>query len=130
MKAILDAGPLIALWDKEDRHHAWALELFQKYQGPYFTTESVLTEVAHMTGKAAQIISAIRAGRFLFEGSLHEDAAAIERVLLAYKQADLADASIVALSERKTKLPVLTTDRNDFAFYRRADKTAIQIIAP
>jgi len=130
MKAILDAGPLIAAWDKTDANHLWAREVLKKYPGPYLTTESVLTEVAHMTGKDAEIIEGVRTGRFVFDGSLKTDAAAIQRVLFAYAQSDLADASVVALSEKEKTLPVLTTDKRHFATYRRADKSALPLVMP
>ena len=130
MKAILDAGPLIAAWDKTDEHHQWANALLKQYPGPYLTTEFVLSEVAHMTGKDAEIIEGVRTGRFIFSGSLKEDAPAIQRVLFAYSQSDIADASLVVLSEKETKLPVLTTDKRHFQSYRRADKSALPIVTP
>ena len=130
MKAILDAGPLIALWDKSDKHHQWAGDVFAKYAGPYLTTEFVLSEVAHMTGKDAEIMEGVRTGRFVFDGGLKADAAAIQRVLFAYSQSDIADASIVVLSEKEKNLPVLTTDRRHFPAYRRADKSALPVVTP
>lgn len=130
MNAILDAGPLIASWNKEDQDHDWAVSVLKKYPGPYLTTEPVLTEVAHMTGKDAEIIEGVRAGRFLFDGNLREDAAAIQRVLHAYDQSDIADASIVVLSEKRKALPVLTNDRKHFVVYRRADKSPVPIVTP
>ena len=130
MKAILDAGPLIAAWNTDDEHHAWAQSIFKEYGGPFYTTESVLTEVAHMTGQDDLVIEGVKTGRFVVAGSLHQDAAAIERLLAAYSQCDLADASLVAVSERKKAMPVLTTDRRHFATYRRADKSALPFIAP
>ena len=130
MKAILDAGPLIAAWDKSDEHHKWAKDIFKKYPGPYLTSEFVLCEVAHMTGRDAEIIEGVRTGRFIFDGSLSTDAAAIQRVLFTYDQSDIADASIVALSEKEKKLPVLTTDKRHFPTYRRADKTPLPVVTP
>lgn len=130
MKAILDAGPLIASWNADDKHHSWADNIFKEYQGPFFTTESVLTEVAHMTGQDALVIEGVRTGRFIISGSLLADATAIERMLSDYSQCDLGDASIVAVSERKKTAPVLTTDRRHFATYRRADKSAVPFVAP
>jgi len=130
MKAILDAGPLIAAWDKSDAYHHWAQTTLKKYSGPYLTTELVLCEVAHMTGKDAAILEGVRTGRFLIGVSLKADAAAMQRVLFAYGHSDLADASIVVLSEKEPHLPVLTTDKRHFSTYRRADKTALPMVAP
>lgn len=130
MKAILDAGPLIAAWNTDDEHHAWAISSFKEYGGPFYTTESVLTEVAHMTGLDDLVIEGVKTGRFIVAGSLQQDAAAIERVLSAYSQCDLADASLVAVSEKKKMLAVLTTDRRHFATYRRADRSVLPFVAP
>ena len=130
MKAILDAGPLIAAWNKDDAHHEWARQLFQKFTGPFFTTEPVLTEVAHMTGQDTLIVEGVRSGKFIVAGSLQQDASAMARALAAYADCDLADASLIALSERRPSVHVLTTDKRHFVKYRRADKSAIPLETP
>jgi predicted nucleic acid-binding protein len=43
---------------------------------------------------------------------------------------DLADASIVVVSERHPRSQVLTIDRRDFSIYRRNDRQVIEFIAP
>lgn len=49
MKSILiDAGPLIALFDKSDQHHNCALNFIKGYKGFLWTTWPVITEVTHM----------------------------------------------------------------------------------
>ena len=132
--AILDAGPLISLWGRVDKekveHRAWAQELFQKFSGPFFTTEMVLSEVAHLTGRDLQIIELVRSGYLLIDASLKEDAPAIERCLMTYPYCDLADASVLAVSERRLKLKILTTDRRHFSTYRRRDKSAPELELP
>jgi predicted nucleic acid-binding protein len=53
------------------------------------------------------------------------------RTLMArYEKMDLADASIVVLSERLPRSQVLTADRKDFGVYRRNDRPVIDFIAP
>jgi predicted nucleic acid-binding protein len=51
-------------------------------------------------------------------------------VLFAYADSDIADASVVALSEKAQNLPVLTTDKRHFSTYRRADKSALPVVTP
>jgi predicted nucleic acid-binding protein len=134
MKAILDAGPLIALWGRgdrhPDRHREWAREIFRQYDGPFFTSESVLCEVGFMTGMADQILEGVAKRHFVIGINPEADAAAMARVLRVFKHCDLADSSVVVLSEKLPKLDVLTTDRRHFAAYRRADKTALPLILP
>ena len=98
------------------------------------TTEPVLTEVAYF----------LRTDRVdvdpLFQ-LLERDAVRLDlqvaahwprlRTLMArYDQMDLADASIVVLSERHPRSQVLTVDRTDFNIYRRNDRQVIDFIAP
>jgi predicted nucleic acid-binding protein len=53
------------------------------------------------------------------------------RTLMArYPRMDLADASIVMMSELHTRCQVLTVDRRDFAVYRRHDRQVIPFVGP
>jgi predicted nucleic acid-binding protein len=130
MRAILDSGPLVALWNAESELAAWVHDLFQRFSGPYYVTEPMLTEVSHLTGRDKAIIEGLRTGRFLLTEGLIEQVADIERVLDQFPHADLADASLVALSERHRRLSILSTDRRHFLTYRREDGTALQLELP
>ncbi len=130
MKAIIDAGPLIAAWNQDDQHHAWAEKVLTDFSGPYFTTEPVLTEVAHMTGLPDLILEGVASGKFIVAVSLLEDGAAMLRLVNHYPDCGLADASLIALSEKRPALSVLTTDKRHFQKYRRADKSPMPIVTP
>ena len=106
----------------------------KQVRSPMLTTEPVLTEVA----------SFLRTDRVdvdpLFQ-LLERDAIRLElpvaahwprlRTLMArYDQMELADASIVVLSERHPRSQVVTVDRADFSIYRRNDRQVIDFIAP
>ena len=47
-----------------------------------------------------------------------------------YRQMDLADASIVVMTELHARSQVLTIDRTDFSVYRRNDRQVIDFVAP
>src|SRR5262245_55935482 len=111
MRAILDSGPLIALWNDDPELRDSVKESFQKLTGPYHVSEPVLTEVAHLTGRDRQILEALRTGKFLLTEGLLDQLDDLQRLLEKYPHCDLADASIVALSERHRRMDVLTTDR-------------------
>jgi predicted nucleic acid-binding protein len=130
MKAIIDAGPLIAAWNQDDQHHAWAEKVLTEFSGPYFTTEPVLTEVAHMTGLPDLILEGVASGKFIVAVSLLEDGAAMLRLVNHYPDCGLADASLIALSEKRPTLSVLTTDKRHFQKYRRADKSPVPVVTP
>jgi hypothetical protein len=53
------------------------------------------------------------------------------RVLMRrYERMDLADASVVVMSEVHARSQVLTLDAKDFGVYRRNDRQMIRFIAP
>ena len=47
-----------------------------------------------------------------------------------YARMDLADASIVVMTELHTRCQVITVDRNDFSTDRRNDRQVIDFVAP
>jgi predicted nucleic acid-binding protein len=132
--AICDTGPLVAYLNRNDPYHSRAIALMKQVRSPMLTTEPVLTEVAYF----------LRADRLdvdpLFQ-LIEREAIRVDlpiaahwprlRTLMArYQQMDLADASIVVLSERHKSSHVLTVDRTDFSIYRRNDRQVIDFIAP
>ena len=134
MITICDTGPLVAYLNRNDPYHTWAVAVMKQVRSPMLTTEPVLTEVAYF----------LRADRVdvdvLFQ-LLERDAVRVDlpvathwprlRTLMArYSQMDLADASIVVLSERHARSQVITVDRTDFSIYRRNDRQVIDFIAP
>ena len=134
MITICDTGPLVAYLNRNDPYHSWAVAVMKQVRSPMLTTEPVLTEVAYF----------LRADRVdvdpLFQ-MLERDAVKLElqvathwprlRTLMArYDQMDLADASIVVLSERHPRSQVVTIDRRYFSIYRRNDRQVIDFIAP
>lgn len=130
MRAILDSGPLIALWNAEPDHQAWVEEAFKRFAGPYYVTEPVLTEVAHLTGRDRLIVEALKSGKFLVPEGLQDQLEDIDRCLQKFPHCDLADATVIALSERYRRVSVLSLDRRHFITYRRADGTPVPLVLP
>jgi predicted nucleic acid-binding protein len=106
----------------------------KQVRSPMLTTEPVLTEVAYFLRNDRIDVDP------LFQ-LLERDAVRLDlpvathwprlRTLMArYDQMDLADASIVVLSERHPRSQVVTIDRRDFSIYRRNDRQVIDFIAP
>jgi uncharacterized protein len=131
---ICDTGPLVAYFNRNDPYHAWAVAVMKQVRSPILTTEPVLTEVAYFLRTDRVDVNP------LFQ-LLERDAVRLDlsvathwprlRTLMArYDQMDLADASIVLLSERHSRSQVVTVDRTDFSIYRRNDRQVIDFIAP
>lgn len=131
---ICDTGPLVAYLNRNDPYHSWALALMKQVRSPMLTTEPVLTEVAYFLRSDRVHVDPLF--QLLERGAIRLDLPVAAhwprlRTLMArYHQMDLADASIVVLSERHTRSQVLTVDRTDFRIYRRNDRQVIPFLAP
>jgi hypothetical protein len=121
---LVDTGPLVALFDRKDRHHKRCVETLKSIREPLFTTTPVLTEAFHMLGPDSAGSDQLRA--FVEKGGLAVwffDSPALTRAFelmetYADHPMDLADASIVVAAESLTTRKVFTIDRRDFDTYR------------
>ena len=101
---------------------------------PMLTTEPVLTEVAYFLRTVGAEIDPLF--QFLERDAIRPDFhmqvhwQRLRTLMARYDQMDLADASIVVLSEQHLRCQVLTIDRKDFSVYRRNDRQVINFIAP
>ncbi len=134
MKNILiDAGPLIALFDKSDSYHAQALAFIRKFKGTLFTTWPVVTEASHMLAFSVKVQIALlewinRGGLHLIEIEPYHVRRLIE-LSEKYKDVpmDLADASLIVAAEAKNLKEIATID-SDFYIYRDIRKRHLKNI--
>jgi uncharacterized protein len=120
---LIDAGPLIALFDKNDSYHERAVSFLKRSQGSLITTWPVITEVSHMldfsTKTQINFLKWInRGGLQIFELEFHHLIRVIE---LSEKftdvPMDLADATLIVASEAKGITKIASID-SDFYIYR------------
>jgi predicted nucleic acid-binding protein len=135
VRTLVDAGPLIAFWNRMDKHHDWAVECFRSIQSPAFTTEPVIAEACHFiinSGRSpGPLLEKVEAGVFEIPFQLSGQAGAIALLIDKYEgRMDLADATLVRLSELFDDSQVLTTDYADFSIYRRHGRQVIPLLAP
>jgi predicted nucleic acid-binding protein len=119
---VVDAGPLIALFDRDDRHHRRAIEFVRDCRVPPVTNLPVLTEAAFLLrfSAAAQRDLLRWAHPALdIDAGTAADLPRIAALLDKYRDlpANLADVSLVVLAERLRLRRVASVDR-DFAVYR------------
>jgi predicted nucleic acid-binding protein len=125
--ALIDAGPLIALFDRDDKYHAGTRELLARTKATLVTTWPVVTETWHMLDFSSD--AQLDFLQWVFRGGarLHPQSELdLERIIALTKRyrdrpMDLADASLVAASERLGVLQIISLDR-DFDIYRSGDK--------
>src|SRR5688500_8692372 len=134
MITICDTGPLLAYLNRNDPHHKWALALMKELRAPMLVCEPVLTEVVYFLREDGLAVDPLfqmlerDALRLDFNISSHW--ARIRTLMSRYRQMDLADASIVVMTELHARCQVLTVDRRDFSVYRRNDRQVINFVAP
>ncbi len=126
---LVDAGPLIALMDRSDKHHARIIEFSRRYKGDLLTTWPVLAEACHFLPERLQIdlLRWADSGR-LHVAELHRSALAS---LAEWKERymdlpmDLADASLLWVAQQTGVLEILTIDLRDFSVYRLPNGKAL-----
>lgn len=122
-KALVDTGPLVALFDRNDRYYQPVLSFIKNYSGQLITSWPVLTEVSHLLDFSieAQLDFLKWAQRGGVKIELLEEADLDEIITLTSKYRDcpmdLADASLLVLAKRLKITHILTLDR-DFLVYR------------
>jgi predicted nucleic acid-binding protein len=132
VKAIADTGFLVAFGNRNDQHHAWAVELAGQVTEPLLTCEAVLAETAFHLGSSSVVLEFVREGlvRPAFELLAHLSRLAELAVRYRDRRPDLADLCLIRLSELHPTYPVITTDLKDFRVYRRGRREIIPLIHP
>ena len=122
-KRLIDSGPLIALFDKDDKYHEPIKTFLKSYEGVLFTSWAVITEVLHMLNFNVEVqIDFLkwiqRGGVDVVELSQSN----ISRIIdLSEKYSDVpmdfADATLIIISELKNIDEIISID-SDFYIYR------------
>ena len=130
---LVDAGFVIALLSRRDRHHTWAAARSPGLPTPWKTCDAVLSEAFHLLGARGQpaLSTLLRRGAVVPAFDLADE---LDRVLsLMQKYADvpmsLADACLVRMSETLADPVILTTDA-DFRMYRRHGRQVVPCMTP
>lgn len=121
--SLIDAGPLIALFNKRDRYHLSILNFLKGYNSIFWTTWPVLTEASQMLDFSLKaqlnLLEWVNRGGVqivpLAEKHLNSIIAYSEK--FADVPMDLADASLMVASEIIQTTKIVSID-SDFYIYR------------
>ena len=136
-RALVDAGPLIALFDAQDRSHAHYMHLltqgFDRWQ--LHTTWPCVTEASHMLGGVARLEMLRWVGLGGVSVFPLDPQSLLEMTLWmqVYSEPprsvmDLADASLYWLAVDTNVTRILTVDHRDFLRYRLPDGRAFELV--
>jgi|SRR5690554_6820721 len=122
-RCLIDAGPLIALFDRDDKFHVPVKDFLKKYEGRLYTTWPVITEVLHMLDFSIE--TQIDFLKWVSIGAIEVkqiDMADISRIIdLSEKYSDVpmdfADACLIIISETEGIKEIISID-SDFYIYR------------
>ena len=122
-ETLIDTGPCIALFDRDDRFHTDAKDFLKNFKGRLITSWAVVTETLHMLDFDYRVqldfLRWIDRGALELAGPVKEDIDRITELTEKYhdRPIDFADASLLTIAERKQLKTIISID-SDFQIYR------------
>ena len=134
VNTIVDAGPLVGWFNAADQWHEWSVAAISARRGALHTTEIVLGEACHLLGgntpSVHALLGLVSAGAIVLHRPWPDTLGRTQELMLKYAEMDAADASLVVLSEKYAKAPVVTEDARHFSIYRRKKKDPLPLVIP
>lgn len=130
---LIDAGPIIALFDKDDKYHQKIKEFVRNGKYKFITTTAVITEVSHMLDFNVNVqidfLEWIMKGGVALHDVTQNDISRIIELTRNYsdRPMDFADATLVIVAE-KTGIRKIVSIDFDFNIYRLPGKVMIENI--
>lgn len=131
---LVDTGPLVALIDRNDRHHEICLGAAGGLPATLQTVWPSLTEAAHLLseihGGPFRLLDLLGSGRLQLLDLDIDDVPRIRELMRKYSDLpmDLTDAALVRVSEREKIDTIFTLDRRHFSLYRPAHRRRLEIV--
>lgn len=135
MPAIVDTGPLVAFFDRAERHHRWVTERIEEIEVPLLVCEPVLTEAIYLLARYAKaqdaLLELLQNGALRIAFQIEDNVEPLRRLMQKYRDTpmSLADACVVRMAEIHEHHDVLTLDL-DFSVYRKHGRVPLKLIHP
>jgi predicted nucleic acid-binding protein len=131
---LIDTGPIVALFEKDDRHHTLCVEILKGIREPLVTTWAVVTECFYLLNFSWEVQDSL--WLFIQRGGmeihpLEKDFLNRCRELMKQYRSlpmDLADATLVALADILEIPKIFTLDHKDFSIYQFKQKKRFTLI--
>ncbi|TVQ35577.1 MAG: PIN domain-containing protein [Spirochaetaceae bacterium] len=128
---LVDTGPLIALFDRDDAFHAAVIEFISANRYRFISTTAVLTEVSHMldfnTTVQIDFLEWVMNGGVMLHPIHQSDIARIVELTKTChdRPMDFADATLLIAAERTGLRQIISID-SDFDIYRLSGNSAVE----
>lgn len=135
---IIDAGPLIALLNKDDDDHHLCTRLLGQFPGTLVVPAPIMTEVCYMTGTRlgaeaeAGFPDALRHKELHLESVTDQDLTRMAELVRTFAKQKLgsADASVIAMAERLGTHRVATLNHKDFRQIIPRNNLTLELLPP
>lgn len=123
IRTLIDAGPIIALFDNSDQYHERVLNFIKSFEGKLVSTWPVLTEVCYMLdfNKETQLnfLEWVIMGGIDVQNLEQWQISGIRETMKTYADlpADLADATLLETAESRGLSSIISLDK-DFSIYK------------
>jgi hypothetical protein len=123
---------VVALLNRSDYHHEWAVAVARRISEPLLTCEAVLAEAAFQVGSLALVLALVQDKFLKIAFNLEKNFQEVAELAARYsdRNPDLADLCLVRMSELFPSLQVFTVDESDFRVFRRNKREVIPIVCP
>ena len=134
-RIILDTGPIVAFLNKSDYFNEWTITQFSQLTPPFFTCESVISEVCfllrHTENGPQNAFKLLERELIKISFNLESEVTSVFSLLKKYKDVpmSLADACLVRMSEQISDSIIFTLD-SDFKIYRKDKRKVIPVMIP
>lgn len=134
-RVVIDTGPIVALLNRRDRHHAWVREVLGTVQPPIFTCEAVVSEACFVLGRLAggqdAVLELLSSNVVKLDFRMLPEIDALRRLMRKFANVPMsvADACLVRMTELDAESVIVTLD-GDFRVYRRNRQQVIPTIMP
>ena len=121
---LIDAGPLVALVDADDQHHAKCVSILKQLREPLATVWPPVVEAMYLLSDLPLAQEALwemlERGAVLLLPLDSNDIPRIRELMRNYvnRKMDFADAALLRAAERENTRKIFTVDRRDFSVYR------------
>ncbi len=131
---LVDAGPLVAILDQGDPHHAACVAVLKTLRDPLVTVWPAFTEAMYLLGSSWRgqkaLWSRVETEALTLAPLDEGDAPRMRELMEKYSDLpmDLADAALVRVAERENLTRIFTLDPRHFSVYRPGRRRRFSII--